>query len=159
MSDKHIVTGTGASTTLLASPVADALAGTVYTDVVSMENYEKAYFQLSIGVGATGTATLTVESCDDFTPTTTQAIPFEYKRTSSGETNTAWTKATASGFTTTAGSHQVYTVRVRAENVYDNYPNVRLKSVEVVDSPVLAGCTISMESPRYNAEQMPAVTA
>ena len=104
MSDFHFVTGTGASTTLLASPVADALAGTIYTDVVAMKKYETCYFILSWGVGATGTTTITVESCDDFTPTTTSAIAYYYKRLSSGETNTAWTAATSAGFTTTAGS-------------------------------------------------------
>lgn len=159
MSQKHFVTGTGATTVLLASPVADALAGTIYTDVVSLALYEEANFQLSIGVGTTGTSTITVESCDDFTPTNAEAVEFEYKRTSAGETNTKWTAVTSTGFATTAGSHQVYTIRAKAENQFLNYPNVRMKAVEVDNDPVLAGVVISMEKPSYDAEVLNAVTA
>ena len=160
MSEFHFVTGTGASTTLLASPVADALAGTIYTDVVSMENYHECYFILSWGVGATGTTTITVESCDDTSATNSEAIPFEYKRVSSGETNTAWTAATTSGVLTTAGSHQAYIVRVRKENLDadDGYEYVRMKCVEGTNSPILAGCLIMMAKPRYDAAQPPSVT-
>jgi len=159
MSEFHYVTGTGVAGTLLASPVADALAGTIYTDVVSLALYEEALFTLSIGVGTTGTSTLTVESCDDFTPSNTQAVEFEYKRVSAGETNTQWTAATSAGFTTTAGSHQMYIVRAKAENQYLNYPNARLKCVEVANSAVLAGCTIQMAKPSYDREVLDAVTA
>lgn len=159
MSDFHFVTGTGASTTLLASPVADALAGTIYTDVVSLSEYEEAYFILSWGVGATGTTVITIESTDDFTPTTTQAVEFEYKRVSAGETNTKWTAVAATGLTTTAGSHQTYVIRAKAENQYLNYPNVRMKCVEGTDSAILAGCLIMMAKPSYNSEVLNAVTA
>ena len=159
MSEFHYVTGTGASTTLLASPVSDALAGTIYTDVVSLALYEEALFTLSIGVGTTGTSTLTIESCDDFTPSNVQAVEFEYKRVSAGETNTKWTAATSAGFTTTAGSHQMYIIRAKAENQYLNYPNVRMKGVEVANAAVMAGCTIQMAKPSYDAEVLDAVTA
>ena len=159
MSEFHYVTGTGASTTLLASPVADAFAGTIYTDVVSLALYEEALFTIFNGAGATGTSTITVESCDDFTPATTQAVEFEYKRVSAGETNTKWTAATSAGFTTTAGSHQMYVIRAKAENQHLDYPSVRLKAVEVVDSPVLGGCSIQMMKPSYDREVLDAVTA
>ena len=159
MSEFHYVAGTGASTTLLASPVADAFAGTIYTDVVSMELYEEALFTCFWGVGTTGTFTATVESCDDFTPSATQAVEFEYKRVSAGETNTKWTAATSAGFTTTAGSHQAYIIRAKAENQYLNYPNVRLKCVEVANAALLGGCLIQMAKPSYDREVLDAVTA
>jgi hypothetical protein len=159
MSEFHFVTGTGASTTLLASPVADALAGTIYTDVVKMSEYEEAYFILSWGLGTTGTTLITVESCDDLVPTTQQAVEYEYKRISASETNTKWTAVTSSGFTTTAGSNQTYVIRAKAENAYLNYPNVRLKCVEVANAAVLAGCLIMMAKPSYDSEVLNAVTA
>lgn len=163
MSDFHFVTGTGASTTLLASPIADALAGTIYTDVVSMAQYEEVYFLLSWGVGASGTTGITVEACDNFTPSNTDAIAFYYKRVSSGETNTAWTAATTSGFTTTAGSHQAYIIRAQAQDLpsVSNvvYENVRLACVEDTNSPILAGCLIMMAKPRYNEATLDAVTS
>lgn len=163
MSRFHFVTGTGASTTLLASPVGDALAGTIYTDVVCMKKYHTCFFILFTGVGTTGTTTITIQACDDFTPTTPSAIAFYYKRISSGETNTAWTAATSTGFATTAGSHQVYVIRVDAEVLPlvsgVKYENVRMKCVELVDDPVLAGCLVMMADPRYDEATLDAVTA
>ena len=163
MSDLHFVTGTGASTTLLASPVADSLAGTIYTDVVCMKKYHTCYFILSWGVGTTGTTLLTIEACDDFDASTTSAISYEYKRVSAGETNTAWTAATSSGFTTTAGSHQAYVIKVMSEDLPQasgvTYENVRLKGVEQANAAVLGGCLIMMADPRYNEETLDAVTA
>jgi hypothetical protein len=161
MSEFHYVTGTGVAGTLLASPVADCLKGTVYTDVVSLSLYEEALFTVVLGLntGGTGTALLTVQSCDDFTPTNRVAVEFEYKRVSAGETNTKWTPATSAGVTTTAGSHQTYIVRAKAENQYLDYPNVQLKSVEVVDDPFVGGCSIQMAKPSYDREVLDAVTA
>jgi hypothetical protein len=159
MSEFHYVAGTGASTTLLASPVADAFAGTIYTDVVSLSEYEEALFTLYWGVGTTGTTLVTVESCDDFTPTNQEAVEYEYKRVSAGETNTKWTAVTSAGFTTTAGSHQAYVIRAKAENQFLNYPNVRLKCVEVANAALLGGCLIQMAKPSYDSEVLNAVTA
>ena len=159
MSEFHFVTGTGVSGGLLASPVADALADEIFTDVVSLSEFEEAYFIVSWGVGTTGTTTMTVESCDDFTPSNTEEVEFEYKRVSAGETNTKWTAATSSGFTTTAGSHQTYVIRAKAENQFLNYPNVRLKCDEVADAALLGGCLIMMAKPSYDSEVLNAVTA
>jgi len=163
MSDFHFVMGDGVSGTLLASPVADAFDGTIYTDVVSMKQYETCYFMVVAGEMATGTTTITIEACDDFTPTTTSAIVFDYKRVSSSETNTAWTAATTSGVLTTAGSDQLYVVRVKASNLDVSgtiYENVRLKAVEgTADTDLIAGCVIMMADPRYNEATLDAVTA
>ena len=159
MSEFHYVTQAGVTTSTLGSPVADAFAGTIYSDVVSLSQYEEALFTLYWGVGTTGTTLITVESCDDFTPTTQQAVEYEYKRVSGGETNTKWTAVTSSGFTTTAGSHQAYIIRAKAENQFLNYPNVRIKCVEVANAALLGGCLIQMAKPSYDSEVLNAVTA
>lgn len=124
-------------------PVADALAGTVGSDVVNCENANKVVFVVHIGVGATGTSTITVEACDDVTPTNTSAIPFRYRNVVTGDTVTALTEATTAGFTTTAGSADLILVEADvADLAASGYGFMRLKSVEVVDSPVLAGILI-----------------
>lgn len=139
----HIVKG--------LDPVADAFDGTVYSDVISLKNHEYAEFYIYKGVGATGTSTITVEACDDTTPTTSSAIPFHYQTVVSGDTHSALTAAAAAGFATTAGSSQLYKVSVEARALAAlGYEYVRLKAVEVVDSPVLGGIMAALQGPRYD---------
>tara|TARA_R100000750_G_scaffold23265_1_gene15181 strand:+ start:3914 stop:4375 length:462 start_codon:yes stop_codon:yes gene_type:complete len=139
----HIVKG--------LDPVADAFAGTVSTDVVSLKNHETVEFYIYKGVGATGTSTITVEACDDTTPTTTSAVAFRYQTVVTDDTHSAMTEATVAGFATVAGSSQLYKVSVDASALaVSGYEYVRLKAVEVVDSPVLGGIMIALLTPRFD---------
>ena len=137
-------------------PVADAFAGTVGSDVVNFANYHSIVFVIYKGVGTTGTSTITVEACDDTTPSNTTAIPFRYKAITSGDTEGALTAATTSGFTTTAGSSQLYLIEVDQQEMGDTgYDYVRLKAVESADDPVLGGVLIIGNGARY-AQDVPA---
>ena len=130
-------------------PVADALAGTVTSDVIEAQG-EGVLFEITKGVGATGTATITVLSCDDTTPTNTAAVAFQYRISTTPDTWGAWTQATTAGFALTAGSNQMYQIYVDGQKLAaNNYGYVQLKSVEVVDSPVLAGINAYVENTRY----------
>lgn len=121
-------------------PVADAFAGTVYSDIISMRNQKTIDLVIYKGVGATGTSTITIEACDDVSGSNVSAVEFWYQAITSGDTHGAITKATTSGFVTTAGSSQLYRIRVDASALASSgYPFVRLKAVESVDSPVLGG--------------------
>ena len=125
--------------------VADAFAATVSSDVVSMKDAIAATFWLHKAVGATGTSTITVEACDDTVPTTTSAIAFKYRANTATDVWGALTNATSSGFATTAGSNQNYEITVDADQLANSgYGYVRLKCVEVVDSPVLGGIFIQL---------------
>jgi hypothetical protein len=134
-------------------PVADAFTATVYSDVVSMKDNDAVVFLVYKGVatGATATATLTVQACDDFTPSNRTAVPFRYRRScNSADAQGALTAATATGFATTAGSSEIYEVFVRKEDVVaSGYANVQLKSVEGVDDPVVGCILIGMLAPNY----------
>jgi len=142
LSNLHFVKG--------LDPVADAFSGTVYSDVVSLENYQSALFLVHKGIGTTGTSTITVEACDDFVPTNATAVPFYSKSITSTDANGAMTARAAAGFTTTAGSSQIYAIQVDAEELLaSGYPCVRLKMVEVVDSPVLGGIAIALGNSRF----------
>lgn len=139
------------------NPIDDFTNGTVGTDVVNASNFDETTFLVFSGVGTTGTATLTIEACDDTTPSNTTAIPFRYRRVTgslnAGDTHAAITDATASGFTTTAGSHQIYALSVRNEELGDTgYKYIRMKAVEVVNSPVLAGVMILQGHPRFDVD-------
>lgn len=132
--------------------VANAFASTVYSDIVNMTNWDSVLFILHKGVGTTGTSTLTVEACDDVSASNTTAVPFYYKTfiTSSSDVGSVLTRATTTGFLTTAGSSQLYGVEVRGQDLASTgYQYVRLKCVESVASAVLGGIIIIMGNPRF----------
>ena len=89
LSNNHLVKG--------LDPVADAFAGTKYTDVVDFKNHNIVEFYIYKGVGTTGTSTVTVEACDDTTPSNTTAVTFRYQAITSGDTHGALTAATTAG--------------------------------------------------------------
>lgn len=123
------------------APVADAFAGTKYSEEYDMAKFEKAFFLISKGVGTTGTSTVTVEAIDNSTsPPTVTAVPFRYIAVVDNETPAAAAEAAAAGFTLTAGSNQTYLVEVDPSHFGKLFADaVRLKLAEVVDSAVLAG--------------------
>lgn len=137
-------------------PVADAFDSTQYSDVFNMKNYKKIRFVIYKGVGTTGTSTITVEACDDTTPSNTSAVEFMYQAITSGDTPGAIAYATTSGFTTTAGSSQLYIVSVDAAALNSSgYGYVRLKMVESVNSPVV-GAVLAILSESRDEREIPA---
>ena len=78
-------------------PVADAFSGTVNTDIFEAWGHE-VVFIIYKGVGATGTSTITVDACDDTTPTNTSAVAFRYRTCTTGDTWGNWTTVAATGF-------------------------------------------------------------
>lgn len=130
-------------------PVADAFTGTVNTDVVEVLG-EGVLFEITVGVGLVGTSTITIDACDDITPTNTTAVAYMYRISTTPDTWGAWTQATAAGFTTTAGSNQMYQMYAEgAEFASEGYGYARLSAVEVANDPVLAGVTAYIITPRY----------
>ena len=132
-------------------PVADAFAGTVYSDIVSMSGHNVCQFIIYKGVGATGTSTVTVEACDDVSASNVSAVTFRHAAITSGDTHGTYTTDTTAGFTTTAGSSQIYKIDVDAQALAaSGYEFVRLKMVEVANDPVLGGVLINLLEPRVN---------
>lgn len=130
--------------------VADAFAGTVYSDVLNMNAHNKILFIAHWGVGATGTSTFTVQACDDTTPSNRSAIPFRYRVTVGAAAPGAITDATSAGFTSTAGSNQIIEIEVDAASLTaSGYGYVQLKAVEVVASPRLGGILAIALEPRH----------
>lgn len=133
-------------------PVADAFSGTVTTEVVNMKNYGRVTWVIYKGVGLTGTSTITVEACSNKAASVVSAVPFKYRAITTGDTMGALLDATAAGFTTTAGSSQLYVVGIDEEALAaSGYNYVRLKAVEVVDSPVLGGILCITSQPRFDS--------
>jgi hypothetical protein len=123
-------------------PVADFMAGTVNTDIIECKSAVGVLFQITKGIGLTGTSTITIQACDTIVPGNTTAVAFMYRSTAAGGTDvwSDWAQATATGFVTTAGSNQMYQCFVpAAELASEGYGYVRLNAVEVVASAV-TGC-------------------
>jgi len=130
-------------------PIADAFNGTVNSDVDEVLGHG-VLFTIGKGVGATGTSTVTVDACDDFTPSNTTAVIFWYRAMTTMGTWGDWTAATVAGFTTTAGSSQLYEVFAPADVIgATGYPNARLHLVEVVSSAVLGYVLAEVAPTRY----------
>lgn len=131
----------------------DIFNGDPATDVLNMEQYEEICFIIVKNAGATGTATITVESCDDVTPTTATAVAFSYQATTSGNTIGATTAATSAGFATTAGANQCYVISIKRDQLNGDDKYVRLQATEVVDSPCDGAILAIGFNPRYAKDQ------
>lgn len=130
-------------------PVADAFAGTVATDIIENQG-EGILFTIMKGVGATGTSVITVLACDDTVPTSTTAVPFKYRISTTPDTWGAWTDVAATGFTTTAGSNQLYEVWAAAEaQAATGYAYVKLVATESVDSAVVGAVLAQLVGGRF----------
>ncbi len=143
--EQHIVHG--------LAPVADAFAGATVNSDVILANAEGVLFLVYNGVGTTGTSTITVEACDDNVPTNQTTVPFYYRINTTSDTWGVWTAATTTGFTTTAGSNNMYQVYVdTAELMEEGYEWVRLDMVEVANDPVLGGIMVFLINPRFQPQ-------
>lgn len=133
----------------------DIFNGDPATDVINMALYESVMFIIVKNAGATGTATVTIESCDDLVPTTTTAVAFTYKACTTGNTWGATTAAAAAGFTTTAGADQCYLVEITASQLSGTDQYVRMQLTEVVNNPCDGAVLCIMGRPRYTKDVMP----
>lgn len=142
--NRHIVKG--------IDPVADFNDTVQSTDIVHMAEYAVCRFIYYKGVGATGTCSIIVEACDDAAGTNNTAVAFKYQKyTAATDLPGAVLSATTTGFTTTAGSSQMYVIEVDA-NSLGTQGWVRMTMTEVVNSPVLGGVIIELLTPRYGAD-------
>jgi len=131
-------------------PVANFAAGTTNSVCVRCLSAVGVRFTYIKGVGAAGTATLTVEACPDATPSLQTPVPFQYRESTTPDTWGAWIQATATGFPTTAGSNQVYELFVPAAHLAAlGYEYVRLHSVELNAAAVVGCVMIEVVQPRY----------
>lgn len=133
---------------------ADFFAGTITSDVINAKNAGVVWAEIR-NVSATGTSTITVEACDDVTPSNVAAIPFYYARvTTSTNVTTAAVLATSAGFTTAAGENVIYQITINPADIYAaasnaGYQYVRVKAVEVVNDPSTGWITLFTPSLRF----------
>ena len=127
----------------------DIFNGTPTTDIVNMDGWTECLWIIEKSAGGTGTAVITVESCDDVTPTTATAVAFDYQVMTSGNTWGSRAAASASGFTTTAGANQGYKIWVRADELSGTNKFVRLKATESANDPCDGAIITCLLGPKY----------
>lgn len=130
----------------------DGLSGTQYTDIVNVAKYRRVLFVVQKGAGATGTAVITVESCDTVGPGTATAIAYRYKKSTTLDVYSDWTAVASTGFTTTAGADQCYLIEVEGEDLYSTDNFVRVKTVEDTASAVDCMILTILGTPRIMKE-------
>jgi len=123
------------------------------SDVFSMENYSHASIIIQVGVSSAA-PTITLEECDNFTPTTHTEIAFNYysETTASGDTLGAKAAATSSGFAISANDNIMYVIEVEASELSDGYPNLRI-SVSDGSASVIMSAVAILSGSRYGNDQ------
>ncbi|MFA7287298.1 MAG: hypothetical protein WC055_00300 [Melioribacteraceae bacterium] len=114
----------------------DIFNGSPSTDIVNLGKYEKCLWILQKAAGATGSAVITVGSCDTVVPGTATAVAFNYWTCTSGDTWSDMQTATSAGFTTTVGTDQAYAIEINSSELYSTDKYARMTMTESVNDPV-----------------------
>jgi len=133
-------------------PAADFMAGGVSTDVVECRSAVGVRYVIFRGdaTGGTATGVVTIYADDDVTPTTSTAVPFWYRISTTPDTWSTWTHAAATGFTMTAGDNQIYECWVEGASLAANgrgYTHMQI--TEPVNDPQLGCVLIEVMQGRY----------
>lgn len=134
-------------------PDADALAGTAATDIFEVSG-EGAFAILWVGAidGATS-QTITAVACDDTSASSTSAVAFRYKYSTTFDTWSAWAEATTAGITTSATADNIYLLFVpAAELASTGYKYIKFQSVEGANQPADAMILCGVVNPRYQEQ-------
>jgi len=139
-------------------PKADRFATKGESDVINMSKYKHITFLIMTGASSSADGVVTVEACDDTTPTNTTAIAFKYRAITSGDTYGDLTAATSSGFAMTASkANSYYIVEVDAADIEAGeagYKYIRLVVTEDTDDPQTACIVAILSQPRHAYEKL-----
>lgn len=117
--------------------------GGANSDVFSMK--DASHVSIIVLLGVTGAAsTITVEECDDFTPTNSTAIAFKYaaETTASGDTLGSLTAATTAGFATSTNDGVFYIIEIDAEDLSEGYNNIRVVFSDPSAATFVSACAV-----------------
>jgi hypothetical protein len=111
------------------------------SEVFSMRDWEHA--TLIIQKGAGSACTITLESCDDFVPTTVDNLGFRYyvENTAAGDTLATVATATSAGVALSTNTGTLLVIEVNAEDLTPAYPCLRIKHTAATTS---AWCAVAI---------------
>lgn len=146
----------------LASPV-DTITSTVNSDVIDMRYYHSVTFLVYFGTITTDVCVMTVEECDNVTPSNHTAIAFKYRESGATATSDAFGDITAvasTGVTASAADDDhIFLITVDASELSEGYPCVRLVADPGGSMSACEIAILAILDPRYpqNA-QLTAIT-
>jgi hypothetical protein len=138
----------------LSSPV-DTASTTVNSDVVNAGKCAWVDFLVYFGTITGDTVVVTVEECDDVTPTNSTAIAFKYRKGAAVGTDTdgAITAATTSGVTIAAtDDDKLLTIAVDPDALTDGYPYLRVVADPGGSASAVEIAILAVVGPKYAAE-------
>lgn len=100
------------------------------SDVFSLQDYAHATIIVTAGSTNADAGNITIEECDDFTPTNDTAIDFYYyeETTAGGDTLSERKKAeAATGIDVSGNDNITYVIEIDASQLSEGYPNLVLK--------------------------------
>jgi hypothetical protein len=134
------------------APDADRWTSNPATDVISMANHDEVTFIIVEGVGGTGTTTITVEECDDVTPSNSTAIAFSYRLATTGDTFAALTAVASTGYLTIGAANKMIQITIKSEQLSAGFPFVRIQTTEGDSTAVDAAIIAIMGHNRYSGD-------
>ena len=125
----------------------------VESDVFSMKNYGHATIIVTAGSTNADAGNITIEECDDFTPTNDTPIVFDYykEETAAGDTLSAKQTATVAGIDVSANDNTIYVIEIDAAELTDGYPNLILKWSDPAGA-TLGEAVVILSGARYAKE-------
>ncbi len=137
----------------------DMFNGDPATDVISMKKYGKVIFFIIMNANAgSGAATITIESCDDVTPTTSTAIAFKYWACTTPDVWGDMTAATTAGFSA-SGSNNMYAIEIDASELSGTDSFVRMQCTETQSDAIDGAIMAIAGDARYLQEVKPTALA
>ncbi len=149
-------------------PLADRFAGTVVTDWINMEGYERCTFIVHTGnsTGGASDGVMTIVAADDNTGTNPVTTPFYYSASASSTTVDTWSApvlTAATGQAMVGTDNYIYAFEVTAAQVLaagrgdtpaHNATHVKLSHAEDTDDPIVASVLVILSNPK-NATNVP----
>ena len=138
-----------------------SVAGAVVADIFSMENYSHATIIVTAAATDADAGFITIEECDDFTPTNDTAIGFSYyaETTDSGDTLGARTTAVAAtGIDVSANNNIIYVIELDASELSEGYPCVAMKISAPGGAQIMSAVAI-LSGSRYAGTLSPTAIA
>jgi len=125
------------------------------SDVIHMREYQDCLFIIDYASGV-GADEVSIQRCDDVTPTSTAGAPsWRYRYSTTPDTWTAWTQITSSsGFITAITPDKTYELHIRADEVSgtSGWEYLRLNTDEITNSPVDVDMIAILFNPRYGED-------